>query len=93
MLSRSASFVSFTLAIRRTRLRIMKGRQIRINKASIGMKFCPKMNSPWPRNMPAKMRTEIVPITEERMLEGDDSAGIVRIRVSDIDQRAPIEQP
>ena len=51
------------------------------------------MKIAWPRNIPAPMRTEMVPMTEERMPDGVDSAGIVRISVSDIDQRPPIEQP
>ena len=51
------------------------------------------MNSIWPTKYPAKMSTEMVPIMEDLIPEGDDSAGIVRIRVSDMDQSPPIEHP
>ena len=43
--------------------------------------------------LPAKIKTEIVPMTEERIPEGEDSAGMVRMIVSDIDYRPPMEQP
>ena len=71
----------------------VKGRQIIMKRTSIGRKFWHTINSAWPRNIPAPMRTDMVPITEERMPDGVDSAGIVNISVSDIDQRPPIEQP
>ena len=71
----------------------MNGTQMMRKSRSIGMKFCRTMNRIWPRNIPAPIITEIVPITEERMPEGEDSAGMVRMMVSDIDQRPPIEQP
>ena len=35
----------------------------------------------------------MVPITEDLIPEGEDSAGMVSIKVSDMDQRPPIEHP
>ena len=65
------------------------------NSASMGTMsnaFMPRKAN-CPINIPAPINTEMVPMTEDLIPEGDDSAGMVRINVSLMDHRPPIEQP
>ena len=85
--------VSLTFSMRIRRESAIKGTQIIRKRASIGMKFWQMMKMILPMNIPDPIMTEMVPMTEERMPDGVDSAGMVRISVSDMDHSPPMEMP